>query len=70
MSVAFFLFLAAIGSEDRPRNQVTKLVSGDDLEDDFMDDDFSNADKDKSSKSKDVNEKPKKKKGPTVVNFT
>lgn len=50
--------------EERPRGQVTKFVSGDDMEDDFMIDNINSGDK----KSKDRHEKPKKK-GPKVVNF-
>ncbi|KAI9084221.1 hypothetical protein K1719_033892 [Acacia pycnantha] len=65
-SAAYGFMNAATGIEGRPRNQVTKLVGGDDLEDDFMADETSNVDK--PSKSKNVSEKPKKK-GPKVVNF-
>uniref|UniRef100_A0A5B7AQB5 Putative zinc finger CCHC domain-containing protein 9 n=1 Tax=Davidia involucrata TaxID=16924 RepID=A0A5B7AQB5_DAVIN len=62
---------------ERPRGQVTKFFSGDDLEDDFVTDDTNNGNKDKSSESKggpasdfkDNNVKPKKKQGPKVVNF-
>lgn len=62
---------------DKPRGQVTKFISGDDLDDDFMAEDTHVGDKDQSSdvqlgpasdlKSNDV--KPKKKQGPKVVNF-
>ncbi|RYR50866.1 hypothetical protein Ahy_A06g025872 [Arachis hypogaea] len=55
-------------NEQRPCGTVTKFVSGDDIEDDFMIDDINNRDKDKSSKSKDGQAKPKK--GPKVVNFS
>ncbi|KAJ1391048.1 Zinc finger, CCHC-type [Sesbania bispinosa] len=57
-------------TEVRPSGQVTKFVSGDDMEDDFMTDDIYSGDKNdknKSSKSKDGHVKPKK--GPKVVNF-
>lgn len=58
--MTFPLFLTA-QFEDRPMGQVTKLSSGDDLEDDF------------NFKADDVNEdddaKLKKKKEPKVVNF-
>lgn len=58
--VTFPLFLTA-QFEDRPRGQVTKLSSGDDLEDDF------------NFITEEVNEdsdaKLKKKKEPKVVNF-
>ncbi|TKY51302.1 hypothetical protein E2542_SST22812 [Spatholobus suberectus] len=55
--------------EERPSGQVTKFVSGDDIEDDFMTDDIHSGDKSKSVKSTDGHVKPKKKKGPKVVNF-
>ncbi|KAK7391374.1 hypothetical protein VNO78_19790 [Psophocarpus tetragonolobus] len=54
--------------EERPSGQVTKFVSGDDMEDDFMTDDIHSGDKEKSAKSTDDFVKPKKK-GPKVVNF-
>ena len=65
------LILAAMRSEERPRGQVTKLVSGDDLGDDFMAEDIYSGEKEKSSKSKDItNAKPKRKQqAPKVVNF-
>ncbi|RYQ94038.1 hypothetical protein Ahy_B09g100239 [Arachis hypogaea] len=56
-------------NEQRPCGTITKFVSGDDIEDDFMTDDINNRDKDKSSKSKDGQAKPKNK-GPKVVNFS
>jgi len=54
--------------EERPRGQVTKFISGDDIEDDFMKDDIHSADNNKLAKSKDGNVKPKKK-DPKVVIF-
>lgn len=64
-------------SDERPRGQVTKFISGDDLEDDFMAEDTYGGKKDKStepkagsaSNSQGSNLKSKKKKGPKVVNF-
>ena len=72
----FFLFPAFVNGE-RPRGKVTKFVSGDDLEDDFFNDDTHSGNKDMSSESKagsasDYKEscvKPKKKQGPSIVNF-
>ncbi|XP_061369523.1 uncharacterized protein LOC133312368 [Gastrolobium bilobum] len=61
-------FDRSIRNEERPRGQVTKFISGDDSEDDFMTEDINSGDKNKSSKSKDGHVKPKKK-GPKVVNF-
>ncbi|KAL2920682.1 hypothetical protein RDABS01_012173 [Bienertia sinuspersici] len=66
----------AIPVFDQPRSQVTKLISGDDLEDDFMIEDDSKV-KNDSTKTKDDSSlqenhnhaKVKKKKGPKVVNF-
>lgn len=58
--------------EDRPRGRVTKIMSGDDLEDDFWEENkskFSNSNIDQMSQSQDVLVKPKKKQGPKVVNF-
>lgn len=64
--------------QERPRVQVTKLTSGDDLEDDFITaGDTSGNKQDKSSESKasksDLTEQKivrfKKKNGPKVVNF-
>ncbi|KAL8153452.1 hypothetical protein V2J09_011212 [Rumex salicifolius] len=56
-----------------PRGKVTNLVSGDDLEDDFMIDDHQAGDKKKPDKSdikeNDVQVKPKPKQGSKVVNF-
>lgn len=60
-------FLSDLRTDERPRGQVTKFVSGDDMEDDFMTDDINSGDKNKSSDSKDGHAKPKK--GPKVVNF-
>ncbi|KAI4351737.1 hypothetical protein L6164_006062 [Bauhinia variegata] len=57
---------STFGTEEMPSAQVTKFVSGDDLEDDFGTDEISGADKDKSTKSQDS----KRKKGPKVVNFS
>ncbi|KAG4397905.1 hypothetical protein GLYMA_10G235200v4 [Glycine max] len=56
--------------DERPMGQVTKFVSGDDIEDDFMTDDIHSGDKKKLAKSTEDPVKPKKKKeGPKVVNF-
>lgn len=54
--------------DERSRGQVTKFVSGDDMEDDFMTEDIHSGDKNKSAKLTDGHVKPKKK-GPKVVNF-
>lgn len=62
-----FFLSAIIRNQERPSGQVTRFVSGDDIEDDFITDDISSGDKNKSSKSKDGHVKPKK--GPKVVNF-
>ncbi|KAM4069040.1 hypothetical protein ACJW30_12G059700 [Castanea mollissima] len=63
-------------NEERPRGQVIKFTSGDDLEDDFFTDDKHGGNKDGSeskvglaSKSKESCAKPKKKQGPSIVNF-
>lgn len=61
-------FDGSMRTEVRPCGQVTKFISGDDIEDDFMADDMHSADKKKSAKSTDCHVKPKKK-GPKVVNF-
>ncbi|KAK7357330.1 hypothetical protein VNO80_16614 [Phaseolus coccineus] len=53
--------------EERPRGKVTKFISGDDIEDDFMVDDTHSADNNKSAKSKDGNVKPKKKDSKVVI---
>ncbi|XP_041008576.1 uncharacterized protein C683.02c [Juglans microcarpa x Juglans regia] len=63
--------------DERPRGRVTKFVSGDDIEDDFLTDDTNSGNKDKSSESKvssasgskESNVKPKKKQEPKIVNF-
>lgn len=62
--------------EDRPRPQVTKFVSGDDLDGDFVIEETSSGNKGKSaskvgsaSDSKEGNVKSKKKEGTKVVNF-
>ncbi|XP_022641333.1 cold shock protein 1 [Vigna radiata var. radiata] len=54
--------------EERPRGQVTKFISGDDIEDDFMIDDIRSGDNNKSANSNDVNVTAKKK-DPKVVIF-
>jgi len=67
----------SIVDDERPRGKVTKFVSGDDLEDDFLTDDTYSANKDKPSESKvgsasdskESHVKPKKKQGPKIVNF-
>ncbi|KAG4998239.1 hypothetical protein JHK85_029678 [Glycine max] len=48
--------------DERPMGQVTKFVSGDDIEDDFMTDDIHSGDKKKLAKSTEDPVKPKKKK--------
>ncbi|KAL2324533.1 hypothetical protein Fmac_023591 [Flemingia macrophylla] len=58
---------SAFRAEVRPCGKVTKFISGDDIEDDFMTDDIQSVDKKKSAKSTDGHVKPKK--GPKVVNF-
>ncbi|KAJ6889493.1 hypothetical protein NC652_030300 [Populus alba x Populus x berolinensis] len=64
------------GREVRPTGRVTKFVSGDELDDDFMTGNMHSIPEDKSSDSKidpsdskDVHVKSKKKQGPRVVNF-
>jgi len=47
--------LLGMRNEERPMGQVTKFVSGDDIEDDFMTDDIHSGDKKKASK---VNRRP------------
>lgn len=59
-------FLSVLRTNERPIGQVTKFVSGDDMEDDFTAAQIKD-DKSKPSKLKDDNVKPKK--GPKVVNF-
>ncbi|KAJ6889494.1 hypothetical protein NC652_030300 [Populus alba x Populus x berolinensis] len=66
----------ATGREVRPTGRVTKFVSGDELDDDFMTGNMHSIPEDKSSDSKidpsdskDVHVKSKKKQGPRVVNF-
>lgn len=61
--------LLGMRNEERPMGQVTKFVSGDDIEDDFMTDDIHSGDKKKPAKSTEDHVKPKKKEGPKVVNF-
>lgn len=53
-------------TDERPSGQVTKFVSGDDMDDDFTTE-VKSEEKNKSAKSEDGNVKPKK--GPKVVNF-
>ncbi|KAL5568004.1 hypothetical protein UlMin_024579 [Ulmus minor] len=68
---------ASAGIEDWSRGKVTKFVSGDDLEDDFMINDTQVGKKNKStepkagsaSDSQETHLKSKKKQGPKVVNF-
>ena len=68
---------SAYVNEERPRGQVIKFASGDDLEDDFFTDDKHGGNKDESSESKvgsasnskESCVKPKKKQGPSIVNF-
>uniref|UniRef100_A0A7N2MI10 CCHC-type domain-containing protein n=1 Tax=Quercus lobata TaxID=97700 RepID=A0A7N2MI10_QUELO len=67
---------SAYVNEERPRGQVIKFASGDDLEDDFFTDDKHGGNKDGSeskvgsaSNSKESCVKPKKKQGPSIVNF-
>jgi hypothetical protein len=74
--LALYVF-PAIVDDERPRGKVTKFLSGDDLEDDFLTDDTYSANKDKPSESKvgsasdskESHVKPKKKQGPKIVNF-
>lgn len=47
---------------------MTKFISGDDLEDDFVTADFASTEND-ASDAKDAKIKSKKKQGPKVVNF-
>lgn len=67
---------SAIEKEVRPSSQVTKFVSGDELDDDFMSENMYSFQKDRPSdskvvpaNSKDGQVKSKKKQGPKVVNF-
>lgn len=60
---------AAARLEDRPTGQVTKLTSGDDLDDDFMAEDSNVTLTPVADNIKENDVKPKKKKGPKVVNF-
>ncbi|KAG4909862.1 hypothetical protein JHK87_055978 [Glycine soja] len=53
--------------EERPMDQVTKFVSEDDIEDDFMAYDIHSGDKKKPAKSTEDHVKPKKKEGPKVL---
>ena len=71
-----FFLCSAYVNEERPRGQVIKFASGDDLEDDFFTDDKHGGNKDGSeskvssaSNSKESCVKPKKKQGPSIVNF-
>ncbi|KAK7270494.1 hypothetical protein RIF29_23677 [Crotalaria pallida] len=57
-------FNRSTGIGVRSTGQVTKFVSGDDIEDDFVADDINSGDNNKSTKSKDGDVKPKK--GPKV----
>ncbi|KAG6657172.1 hypothetical protein CIPAW_04G071400 [Carya illinoinensis] len=67
----------SVVKDERPRGRVTKFVSGDDLDDDFLTDDTNSGNKDKSSESKvgsasgskESHVKPKKKQEPKIVNF-
>ncbi|GKV31139.1 hypothetical protein SLEP1_g39873 [Rubroshorea leprosula] len=58
----------SIENEDRPRRQITKFTSGDDLDDDFRVEDSASKVQN-TSNSKDMNVKSKKKQGPKVVKF-
>jgi hypothetical protein len=71
-----YLQISATGREVRPTGRVTKFVSGDELDDDFMTGNMYSIPEDKSSDSKidpsvskDVHVKSKKEQGPKVVNF-
>lgn len=67
----YFPVFSAYGSEERPRGKVTKLTSGDDLEDDFTIDVQAESKEVAPAPTdlKDIDVKPKKKRGPKVVNF-
>lgn len=75
--IYLFFLCSAYVNEERPRGQVIKFASGDDLEDDFFTDDKHGGNKDGSSESKvgsvsnskESCVKPKKKQGPSIVNF-
>jgi len=54
--------------EEGPRGKVTKFISGDDIEDDFMMDDIRSGDNNKSANSNNGNVKTTKK-DPKVVFF-
>ena len=56
------VFLLSDSISEMARGKLTKFVSGDDLEDDFMADDT-------QKNSEESNLKSKKKQGPKVVNF-
>lgn len=70
MNHIFYVWLSAVSVDmaDRPRPQVTKLMSGDDLEDDFVMDDKSTAKKNTIVDPSEP-ENSKKKQGTKVVNF-
>ncbi|KAM7491613.1 hypothetical protein LguiA_034534 [Lonicera macranthoides] len=63
--------IRSYGSGERPRGKVTKLTSGDDLEDDFTIDAQTESKEvaPAAADLKDIDVKPKKKPGPKVVNF-
>lgn len=63
------LFFLAVEDENRPRPQVTRFISGDDLEDDFLMDDTSDKKHKLSASAADPSEVKPKKKGPKVINF-
>ena len=69
-----FVKWLATAIQEQPRSQVTKLVSGDDLEDDFMLEDDSKVKDSKKTKTdpfqtNHTRAKLKKTQGPKVVNF-
>lgn len=63
--------IAALDYEEKPRGQVIKFTSGDNLEDDFMGDERHKQNRDKSSLTESNNShiKSKKRQGPKVINF-
>lgn len=67
----FLVFASALDYEEKPRGQVIKFTSGDDLEDDFMGDERHKQNRDKSSltESNDTHIESKKRQGPKVINF-
>lgn len=67
--LTFYLFVSAFEQGERPTPKLTKFVSGDELDDDFMTENSNVIQQEKPSDSKDTQAKSKKKQGHKVVNF-